>query len=161
MAQYKHRDTGEVTTGGQVRKLNSNVSFSKVVDTFADLGWDIIGQTVKPEPSSPVKRIERDGESIVAGKPIQKWAEVDMFADTTEDGVTTTKAEHEAAYKAGLEADKAAAERTKRDSLLAATDWQALSDITMTAEMTTYRQALRDVPAQVGFPSAIDWPTSP
>ena len=51
--------------------------------------------------------------------------------------------------------------RSKRDSLLAATDWQALSDITMTAEMTTYRQALRDVPAQVGFPSAIDWPTSP
>ena len=28
----------------------------------------------------------------------------------------------------------------------------------MTAEMTAYRQALRDVPAQAGFPNTIDWP---
>jgi len=55
----------------------------------------------------------------------------------------------------------AAEARTTRDSLLAATDWTALSDITMTAEMTTYRQALRDVPAQEDFPNEIDWPTSP
>jgi hypothetical protein len=35
--------------------------------------------------------------------------------------------------------------RTKRNSLLAQTDYLALSDQTMSAEMTTYRQALRDI----------------
>jgi len=37
--------------------------------------------------------------------------------------------------------------RTERNRLLAETDYFALSDVTMTAEMTTYRQALRDLPA--------------
>ena len=55
----------------------------------------------------------------------------------------------------------AANARSKRNSLLAVTDWTASTDVTMTAEMTEYRQALRDVPAQAEFPSTIAWPTSP
>ena len=55
--------------------------------------------------------------------------------------------------------DRAAAEvRKERDVKLAETDWTASTDVTMTAEMTAYRQALRDVPAQSGFPNTIDWP---
>ena len=64
----------------------------------------------------------------------------------------------EAAWAAGAD-DRAAAEvRTERDAKLAETDWTASTDVTMTAEMTAYRQALRDVPAQSGFPNTIDWP---
>tara|TARA_R110000824_G_scaffold47236_1_gene134729 strand:+ start:1534 stop:1800 length:267 start_codon:yes stop_codon:yes gene_type:complete len=48
--------------------------------------------------------------------------------------------------------------REERNTKLSATDWTASTDVTMTAEMTTYRQALRDVPAQAGFPNTIDWP---
>lgn len=51
--------------------------------------------------------------------------------------------------------------RYVRDIKLAATDWSALGDVAMTDEMRTYRQALRDVPAQAGFPRTIEWPTSP
>ena len=51
--------------------------------------------------------------------------------------------------------------RTDRDSLLSTTDWTANSDVTMTTEMTAYRQALRDVPAQSEFPTTITWPTAP
>lgn len=51
--------------------------------------------------------------------------------------------------------------RSVRDAKLAVTDWTASTDVTMTAEMTEYRQALRDVPAQAGFPNTIDWPVSP
>jgi len=36
-----------------------------------------------------------------------------------------------------------------------------LSDNEMSEEMTTYRQALRDVPQQEGFPNEIDWPDEP
>jgi hypothetical protein len=49
--------------------------------------------------------------------------------------------------------------REKRDALIAATDWMGNSDITMTSDMTTYRAALRDVPAQAGFPDNVTWPT--
>ena len=38
------------------------------------------------------------------GNWVEAYAETDMFADTTEDGVTTTKAEHETAYQARLDA---------------------------------------------------------
>jgi len=51
--------------------------------------------------------------------------------------------------------------RTERDQLLAETDWWATSDRTMSAAETTYRQALRDVPAQSGFPTNVTWPQEP
>jgi len=51
--------------------------------------------------------------------------------------------------------------RSKRDALIAETDWWALPDRTMTAEQTAYRQALRDITDQAGFPTNITWPTKP
>jgi hypothetical protein len=51
--------------------------------------------------------------------------------------------------------------RPKRDQLLAETDVWALSDRTMTVEQTAYRQALRDITDQAGFPTDITWPTKP
>lgn len=51
--------------------------------------------------------------------------------------------------------------RNQRNALLAETDYMALSDVTMSSEMATYRQALRDLPAQAGFPSSVNWPTKP
>ena len=55
----------------------------------------------------------------------------------------------------------AVAARDKRNDLLAATDWTANSDVTMTTEMTAYRTLLRNLPAQSGFPTTINWPTAP
>ena len=51
--------------------------------------------------------------------------------------------------------------RQGRDKLIAETDVWALSDRTMTAEQTAYRQALRDITDQAGFPTDITWPTKP
>lgn len=67
----------------------------------------------------------------------------------------------EEAWAAGANDRLAAEERKKRDDLLAETDYHALSDVTMPAEVAAYRQALRDVPQQEGFPSTITWPTKP
>ena len=50
--------------------------------------------------------------------------------------------------------------RSIRNGLLAETDWMALSDVTMPDSWKTYRQQLRDLPAQSGFPN-IDFPTKP
>ena len=57
--------------------------------------------------------------------------------------------------------EKAEQFRYIRDDLIAETDWWAVADRTMTDAETTYRQALRDIPAQEGFPTTITWPTKP
>ena len=50
--------------------------------------------------------------------------------------------------------------RAERDKLLAASDTMALAD-RITDEWRTYRQALRDVPTQAGFPTSVTWPVEP
>jgi len=54
-----------------------------------------------------------------------------------------------------------AALRKKRNRLLAETDYLALSDVTLSSEMTAYRQALRDLPANTTDPANPVWPTKP
>ena len=48
--------------------------------------------------------------------------------------------------------------RNRRDQLLSATDYLALSDQTMPENVKDYRQKLRDIPEQSGFPYEIEWP---
>lgn len=69
----------------------------------------------------------------------------------------------EAAWLAGADDRAAEANRNKRNALLAETDYLALSDNTMSAEMTTYRQALRDITSHANWPNLedADWPTKP
>ena len=87
---------------------------------------------------------------------------------TTVEGNTPFTAEEEAARDVeeqawidGADARKAGAVRSKRNLLLAATDFYALADNTLTPAMAEYRQALKDIPQQAGFPNSIDWPTEP
>ena len=51
--------------------------------------------------------------------------------------------------------------RDYRNGLLVETDVWGLSDYPATAEQTAYRQALRDITGQAGFPNTITWPTKP
>ena len=79
------------------------------------------------------------------------------------DGVLRDMTEAELAENASTNDDhiQAPAIRQLRNQLLAETDWTASSDVTMSDAMKTYRQALRDVPGQEGFPSNITWPEKP
>lgn len=51
--------------------------------------------------------------------------------------------------------------REERDRLIAETDWWASSDLTMTAEQTAYRQALRDITEDYSSLDDVVWPTKP
>lgn len=73
----------------------------------------------------------------------------------------TERDSEEATWAAGADDRLAADAREKRNSLLAATDWTANSDVTMTTEMTAYRTLLRNLPSQADFPTTINWPTKP
>ena len=166
MAEYRHTETGEVKTQGQWRAANPNTSFPRVwsQDTLDFLNLDAVLRS-PAATTTQYQNSVRDGVVQDAnGNWVENYAARDMFADTTdEDGVTTTKAEHEAAYQATLDARVAESNRNKRDSLLAETDWMALSDVTMSTEMTTYRQALRDITNHANWPNLqdADWPVKP
>ena len=73
----------------------------------------------------------------------------------------TARDAEEASWAAGADDRAAADARDKRNQLLAATDWTANSDVTMTTEMAAYRTLLRNLPAQADFPTTINWPTAP
>jgi len=76
----------------------------------------------------------------------------------------------EAAWAAGADDREAEEVRIKRDALLSETDWMANSDVTMSDEWRTYRQALRDLPS-TATPTldstyeldmtSVTWPTEP
>jgi hypothetical protein len=53
--------------------------------------------------------------------------------------------------------------RRQRDVFLAETDWTQVGDVPQAIKdkWATYRQALRDVPQQEGFPATVEWPTQP
>ena len=51
--------------------------------------------------------------------------------------------------------------RGERDALLKSTDWWGVSDRTMSAEETAYRQSLRDLPQTFANPEDVVWPTKP
>tara|TARA_R110002051_G_C8619201_1_gene483030 strand:+ start:690 stop:980 length:291 start_codon:yes stop_codon:yes gene_type:complete len=51
--------------------------------------------------------------------------------------------------------------RELRDRLLTETDWAALEGNTMSSDMKTYRQALRDIPASNTVFADVTWPTKP
>ena len=51
--------------------------------------------------------------------------------------------------------------RAKRNQLLKDTDWQGMSDVTMSDAETTYRQALRDLPSTNSDPTQIVFPDAP
>ena len=63
-------------------------------------------------------------------------------------------------FQADSVAASATQVRAQRDALLAASDYMALAD-RITDEWRTYRQALRDIPAQSGFPTNVTWPVEP
>jgi hypothetical protein len=164
MTEYRNRTTGEIKSQGQLRKENPNMSMPKVWNSnvFDALNVDPVALSPKPtEGVGAYQTVQRNGvvqDSL--GNWVEAWQIVDMFSDDAELG---TKAEQEAAYQASLDSNAAERNRTQRDIRIAETDWWASSDLTMTAEQTAYRQALRDITTHANWPhlSEDDWPTKP
>ena len=104
---------------------------------------------------------QRDGvEQQSDGKWYTKYILGPVFTDGE-----TTAAEQEAAYKAQKDTEQAKSVRASRDTLLVECDWVAIkafeTGTPVSAQWSTYRQALRDITAQAGFPWAVEWPVQP
>jgi hypothetical protein len=165
MSEYRERTTGEVKSQGEWRSAFKNMSLPRVWTSNVCDAMNI--DPVLASPAATVGAYQtsaRDGvEQNSNGDWVEKYVARDMFSDTTVDGKTTTKADHEKAYQATLDANTAANHRSTRDSKLTETDWTAMSDVTMADNMKTYRQALRDLPTHKNWPDLedADWPTKP
>ena len=168
MGEYRERTTGEVKSQGEWRAANPNMSLPRVWTSGVCDALNVDPVLASPAATVGAYQISvRDGvEQDANGNWVEKYVARDMFADTTDDdGVTTTKAEHEAAYQAKLDADAAAAVRAQRDELLTECDWVTIRakelGQTVPEDWYTYRGDLRQVPEQSGFPYDVTWPTKP
>jgi len=83
-----------------------------------------------------------------------------MNQEVPEPDIELMKARYHARHCETFEAKMA---RERRDALLAQTDWSQGQDVpaTVKAKYADYRQALREITSQAGFPKAIDWPSLP
>lgn len=99
----------------------------------------------------------RQGVEQLDGKWYTKYVLGPIFTDGE-----TTAAEQETAYKAMKDAEQAKNVRNSRTEKLKDCDWTQIADSTADkATWATYRQALRDITTQTGFPWTITWPTQP
>jgi hypothetical protein len=130
-------------------------------EVLTALGADVVFEGPQASGGTVYQYSQAAGVEQIDGKWYTKYILGPVFLDQVVDGVTTTAAEQEAAYKASKDAEQAKAVRTSRDDKLTETDWRFRSDMTPSQAWKDYCQALRDIPAQAGFPWTVTWPDAP
>jgi hypothetical protein len=132
-------------------------------EVLTALGADVVFEGPQASGGTVYQYSQAAGVEQLDGKWYTKYILGPVFTDTpaTDTTPAQTAAEQETAYKASKDADQAKSVRATRDDKLKETDWRYRRDQTTTPEWDAYCQALRDVPAQAGFPWAVDWPTQP
>ena len=163
--ELRNRATGAVVSETQFRAEFPNTSFPKVLtpEIIDDFGYDSVLQGPRAEVTGPYQYSQRDGVEEVNGQWFTKNVVGPNFEDyQDDDGSTVTAAQQEADYRARVDASVAAAVRSKRNGRLSDSDWTQLSDAPVdAASWATYRQDLRDITSQAGFPHDITWPAEP
>ena len=147
-------------------KANGGPSWeTTTTEVLEALGADVVFEGAQATGGTVYQYSQANGVEQVNGKWYTKYILGPVFIDQVVDGVTTTAAEQEVAYKASKDAEQAKSVRATSDTKLAECDWRVIkaaeTATTLDAAWATYRQALRDVTAQSGFPWTITWPDAP
>jgi len=142
-------------------KANGGPSWDiTTTEVLTALGADVVFEGPQATGGTVYQYSQASGVEQVDGKWYTKYVLGPIFTDGE-----TTAAEQETAYKATKDAEQAKSVRSTRDSKLAESDWRVIkaaeTATTLDAAWATYRQALRDVTAQSGFPWTITWPDAP
>ena len=168
--QVRIRETGQIMYEGEFRayiKSNNGPSWeTTTTEVLEALGADVVFEGAQATGGTVYQYSQRSGVEQVDGKWYTKYILGPVFIDQVVDGVTTTAAEQEDAYKAQKDAEQAKSVRATRDAKLAECDWTQVADALLDAPVdkavwATYRQALRDITAQEGFPWTVTWPDAP
>lgn len=134
---------------GKLRRDNPNVSFPKRIPADVLAAFNVYELTFEEQPSfdpDTQTAYEKQTPVLENGQWVRKWVIQNKTAEEL-------SAESEA---------KSASVRGERDSLLSGSDWTQVADAPVDqAAWATYRQALRDIPDQAGFPDNVQWPVAP
>lgn len=111
---------------------------------------------MKPDIVDAVRNLVPDAQFVAVENVVTEW-HVPTEAPVTQEQIDAELARLLAAWNPAAEDARA-----QRDGLLAASDWTQLPDAPVDATAwAAYRQALRDISQQPGFPDAIKWPSKP
>lgn len=145
--ELRIRDTGQVMTESEFRSLHPNTSFPPqlTVELLDSFGADPVLNGPQAQPTR-YQVAFRDGVEEINGQWFTKFSVADMDADAI----------------ASLDARQADSVRAERNRKLTASDWTQVADAPVDkAAWAAYRQGLRDVPSQAGFPWDVTWPVEP
>ena len=167
--QIRIRTSGAVMYEGEFRRLNASTSFPQQISkqTLNDFGADVVFEGPQASGGTVYQFSQAAGVEQLDGKWYTKHILGPVFTDipATDTEPAQTAAEQEAVYKASKDAEQAKNVRASRDTKLAETDWVVIKNLELNANIPgaweVYRQALRDIPAQAGFPWTITWPDAP
>ena len=169
--QIRIRETGAVMYEAEFRaytKANGGPTWeTTTTEVLESLGADVVFEGPQATGGTVYQYSQAAGVEQVEGKWYTKYVLGPIFTDLAAEGdrPAQTAAEQEAAYKVTKDAEQAKAVRASRDSKLKESDWIVIKNLELNANIPgvweVYRQALRDIPTQSGFPNTIVWPTQP
>jgi hypothetical protein len=166
--QIRIRQTGAVMYEAEFRayqQANGGPAWGQTTEEILDsLGADVVFEGPQATGGTVYQFSQADGVEQIEGKWYTKYVLGPIFTDrpATETEPAKTAAEQEAEYKAMKDAEQAKAVRQQRTEKLKDSDWTQVADAPVDqAAWATYRQALRDVTTQAGFPWEVQWPEMP
>lgn len=147
--EIRIRETGIVVFDSEFRsyaQAHGAVFGAPLTEEFINqYGGDVVLEGPQANPTR-YQIAYRDGVQQIDGKWYTKYSVADIDAD----GI------------AAVDEVQAKNVREQRNAKLAACDWTQLTDAPLNSSVwATYRQALRNVPAQAGFPWEVTWPVEP
>jgi hypothetical protein len=166
--EIRIRSTGQVMYESEFRqylKDNNGPSYETLTpEIMAELGVDPVFEGPQATPTNVYEYSQRQGVELKAdGKWYTKYVLGPLFYPyTNSEGGEVTVEEQRSAWMAMKDAEQAQAIRQQRNQKLTESDWTQVADAPVDkAAWATYRQALRDITAQEGFPHNVVWPTRP
>ena len=169
--QIRIKETGAVMYESEFRaytKANGGPSWdTTTTEVLEALGADVVFEGPQATGGTVYQYSQASGVEQIDGKWYTKYVLGPVFTDrpATDTEPAQTALEQETAYKAMKDTEQAKSVRALRDTKLSETDWRVIkaaeTATTLDAAWATYRQALRDVTAQSGFPWTITWPDAP
>jgi hypothetical protein len=132
---------------GQLRKDNPRTSFPKNPSVALLAEWGVFPvKPTNPPAVDHTKKLTEKPPVKQGDQWVQVWEVLDATESEVQDRIT----------------DKANAVRAERDQKLVESDWTQVADAPVDkAAWAEYRQALRDITTQDGFPWSVEWPIAP
>jgi hypothetical protein len=157
--EIRIRESGQVMFESEFRAYaheNGGHAWDQTTTEILDqLGADVVFEGPQATGGTVYQYSMRQGVELIGDNWHTKYVLGPIFTGET-------AAADEAEYKAIKDAECAVIIRQERSTKLKECDWTQLADSPVNKETwATYRQSLRDVPLQEGFPWTITWPTQP